>query len=650
VFCAWFSFVRKLLVSATVSACLGAPVGALASESAWSETAIRSVTLPEGIRVLSGGHGAASGVVKLLERSGYHVEVAVLPGTFFVRPGTAAGPIPDGFVDVTPQTPPPSERTGPPSAPAALIKAANASMFENPLEGRADVLLPSASDGWPPSGTAASAPALSPPLPNGLFYGTRWKDTSELMIGTIAVPILFPESDGSADPNKYDWTPALRDSVIRSAIRGLLLWTSHASAHGVPLTFLVEVHPVLPTRYEPIDRPVSDASGWIEDVLEPLVGYRGDAVSMAYQLANAARARLGAHWAAVLFAVQNVGDPTPGFSDGIGEYARLGGPYFVILAQPSNYGAGGTIDFYVEHEMTHMFWALDEYPSNNAWWSCTLRTGYFNQLNTNSDIPLPAYCGPTQHCFMKGNYPYDLCPPTARQIGWVDLDGSGTLDLYETRPMVRPDSASYGSGPGVPITIHGKAADVAIANQNPYWYGAGDSITVAVLDSLWYRLDGGAWTPIAADDGRIDQGAERFTMVLGPQGVGNHMIEFQALNSSGRMIAAPESTVLVVSGTNSPPGGGSSPAVLALRVGPSPGPGPFHFALEAGAGAEGTARLFDVAGRQVSTWPIHMSAQGIAQWEWNGARIGGGPEATGIYFLVVTMGREHLTRRFVLLR
>src|SRR5712671_6914644 len=101
-------------------------------------------------------------------------------------------------------------------------------------------------------GRAAAARARYAParagVIQGLPFGTRWFDTSEFMIGRVAVSILFPESDGSTDLNRYDWTPALRDSVVRSAVRGLAHWSVFAARRGVPLTFALEVHPGLATR------------------------------------------------------------------------------------------------------------------------------------------------------------------------------------------------------------------------------------------------------------------------------------------------------------------------------------------------------------------------------------------------------------------
>src|SRR5262245_21823191 len=318
------------------------------AEAARASESIRSMALPTGLRtVIVLEPWTAAGAVDALERAGYHVEVAVLPGTFFVRPSPHARTLPAGFADVTPVS------LVEPARPVVTDEASSlafSSTSEDPFGGIGDAFPPSATR----AGAAARDIVTRAGTLAGLPYGTRWRDTSELMIGRVAVSILFAESDGSVDPNRYDWTPALEDSVIRSATRGLLKWTQLASEHGVSLTFLLEIDPALPTRYEPILHPVTEEENWIEDVLEPMVGYRGDAVAMGYDLANAARARLGTQWSSLIFAVQDDSSSTGSFPDGFIAHAQLGGPWYIVPINNLN-TRSARLDFYMEHEMTHMF-------------------------------------------------------------------------------------------------------------------------------------------------------------------------------------------------------------------------------------------------------------------------------------------------------
>jgi flagellar hook capping protein FlgD len=618
--------------------------GAARDAAGWSREPLRAISRPHGVRVVEGSTGDARATVDALERAGYHVDVAVLPSTFFVRPRASHVALPAGLADVTPAVSEAPLAAAAPGLAGPVAPLAAPADPTDPFGGMGDALPPLAR---PP----APGPNGAPPMPSGLPQGAHWTDTSELMIGRVAVPILFPESDGSYDANVYDWTPALRDSVIRSATRGLLKWTAFAAAHDVPLTFLIEVHPSLPTGYEPITRTVAQEEDWIADALKPLASYGGDAEKEAYDVANAARARLGAHWAAIIFAVQNDTDPDGAFPDGFISHANLGGPWYVVPVNNLN-TKSAALDYYMEHEMTHMFWALDENPSNSAWWSCTLTTGYFNWPNSNSAIPTypGGYCGVDDRCLMKGNYPDSVCASTLGQVGWADRDLTGTLDLYETRPSVRTDSLQYGNFLGVPIHVAGTAGDVAFPNQNPFLFGAGDSITIATIDSLWYRVDGSAWTPLGSDDGVLDTGSERFSLTLNLP-VGDHVVFFLARNSSGRTGLTPDSVVVVVTGSSGPPAvgsGGSPPAQVTAA--PTPSRGPVHLSLRAAPGARATAEIFDAAGRRVRSWTMRLSDSGEAQWDWNGSGEGGAPLGSGVYFLRARWDGGALIRRLVLLR
>ena len=55
--------------------------------------------------------------------------------------------------------------------------------------------------------------------------GAKIYDTSEFMLGSVALGVILPESDGSIDPSSEDWTQAEQDNVtseIIAASAGLL--------------------------------------------------------------------------------------------------------------------------------------------------------------------------------------------------------------------------------------------------------------------------------------------------------------------------------------------------------------------------------------------------------------------------------------------
>ena len=631
-----------------LAACLGAAVltallsGATRAESATSARDVRLLSVSR-----SGESPAAT--VDALERAGYRVHVAIPPDAYWVSAGRGAGPLPAGVFESAPR----------PGSLASLVVNSSPAGAEaggegspDPFGGKTDVLEPLGPGSRASRGTAlAPSRNQAPGLPSGMFYGTRWEDTSEFMIGRVALSILFPESDGSTDPNRFDWTPALRDSVVRSAVRGLLKWSVLAASRDLPLTFLLEVRSSLSTRYEPIDRPIAQETLWMEDALVPLVGYRGDVATMAYEFANGARARLGAHWAGILFAVQNDTSSTGAFPDGFIAHARLGGPWFVLPVNNLN-TQSATLDYYVEHEVTHLFWALDEYPAVNAWWSCYTRTGYFDLPNTNSDVPTPIWCKTVaegRRCLMKGNYPDSFCVWTQAQIGWADRDFTGKPDFYETSPVAAPDSGTYHGSVGVAITVRGKANESALQNRNPYRFLQGDSISVATIDSIQYRLDGGPWTRTPCLDGACDFGEERFQIPLPLLAAGNHSLESRAWNTNGLTAAQPTTTPISISGTSGPvpggAGGAGAPDAPRLATWPSPASGLVRATLDARPGARGRARVIGVSGRVVRDWIVEVPASGVYEWEWDPRRESGGRVSSGLYFIVVEIESRSLTRR-----
>jgi len=588
---------------------------------------------PSGLRaVWYDGSGEAAAVLGRLERAGFRVEISLPPNLFYVRESAARSAVlPAGF----------SFRGSAPmmeSAPAAA--ASEGDLFQ----GRDDVRPPLA----PPARRAARAATMQ-----GLPFGARWTDTSEFMIGRVAVALLFPESDGSIDPNHYDWTPALRDSVVRSVVRGLAKWTGFAAQKGIPLSFALEVHPGLATGYEPIDRASGEEDTWIQDTLTGFLGYKSDATTLEYDAANGVRARMGAQWGVLIFAVQDDSSSTGQFTDGRISHARLGGPYYVTpLKNGGSAFQGATLDMYMEHEMAHMFWALDEHFPSSGWWSCSLTTGYLNVQNSNSVVPAAGYCGfPPVQCLMKGNYPDSVCFFTQGQIGWADRDGNGVPDLLETRPVVLPDSSTFHAVAGTQIVLRGLGLEIPLGNQNPYHFFQGDSISAAVVDSVDYSIDSGPRIQAQAVDGAYDSGREYFTATLPPLPPGDHIIEWDAWNSNGLKSANNPSTLLSLSATSAPAGLGGGQAAAgatSLRFGPTPSEGPVRFALRGRPGSRGLGIVHDVQGREVARWRVTVPPSGTAEWMWNGRVAGGAAAPSGLYFLSLEIDGTALKRRLVI--
>jgi len=633
------AFARPALIAVLAAAASVAPGpraeagGAAAWEAA---STLATAPAPRGLRaVWYEGLEAASATLDRLERAGFRVAVALPPRVFYVEAAASGQPLPAGFAFR--------------DAPSGLSVATEGPLEADLFQGRDDVL-PPLERPLTPSGprSASQAGAIQ-----GLPYGARWFDTSEFMIGRVAVSILLPESDGSTDPNRYDWTPALRDSVVRSVVRGLAHWSVFAARRGIPLSFALEVHPGLATRYEPIDHTIGEEDTWIQDVLTGYLGYRGDPVTLAYDAANGARSRLGAQWSALIFAVQDDSSSTGRFPDGYISHARLGGPYFITpIKNGGSAFQGASLDTYVEHEMAHMFWALDEHFPSTGWWACSLTTGYLNVPNYNSVVPAAGYCGtPPAQCLMKGNYPDSACVYTQGQVGWADIDQNGVPDLMESRAIAFPDSDHVSAVAGSPITLAGRAVEIALGNRNPYHFYVGDSISIATVDSVLYRIDGGPTARALPVDGAFNSGREYFVATMPPLPAGDHQIDWEAWNSNGLRSNIFPTTTLSLRAPSSPAGigGGQSAAGGAsLRFGPTPSSDWVRFTLRARPGSRGFGTVHDVQGREIARWRIVTPGSGALDWMWSGRVAGGAAVPSGLYFLSLEIDGATLKRRLVI--
>ena len=299
-----------------------------------------------------------------------------------------------------------------------------------------------------------------------------------------------------------------------------------------------------------------------------------------------------------------------------------------------------------------MFWALDEHLPSTGWWACSLTAGYLNITNHNSLVPAAGYCGtPPVQCLMKGNYPDSLCVFTRGQVGWADRDQNGVPDLLETHPAAFPDSDQHHTVVGAAINLHGHALEIPLGNQNPNEFFAGDSISIATIDSVRYSIDGGPMTRVPAQDGTYDSGREYFTASIPPLAAGTYVVDWEAWNSNGQKSVNNLTTTIVVSDPSSPAGSGagqSAAAAATLRFGPTPSAGAVRFTLRARPGGRGWGAIHDVRGRLVTRWPLAVPASGIVDWIWSARLAGGATLPSGLYFLSLDIDGAVIQRRLVI--
>ncbi len=353
---------------------------------------------------------------------------------------------------------------------------------------------------------AFNAGLAASPVPDGERpdgdrpYGADNNDLSEYMLGDIWVTVVLLESDGSIDANSEDWTTTEITNVKAEIQEGLQWWedTLQAAPTVSPvhdLSFHIDftyADTPVATGYEPITRPYSNQSLWIDDFLDE-VGYNSassyftdlDLWNDAQRIAN------NAHWAYTVFVCDSSYDSDNMFSDGYFAYAYLGGPFTVMTYGNDGWGIGN-MGQVLAHETGHIFYALDEYSGAASYndYSGYYNTQNLNAIDDNPDTSTRVASIMAESSLQNVAYSNHTSSPTSLQmVGWSDSDADGIFDVLDV-PLTLTGSGSYNFGTGQ-YQFSGTSSVQTLTNLNPQ-SSAGD-ITINTVDEIQYRLDGGPW-------------------------------------------------------------------------------------------------------------------------------------------------------------
>ncbi len=381
----------------------------------------------------------------------------------------------------------------------------------------------------PPPNDALTPPDL-PQGPGGVIGlgALPGQQTSEYMMGSVAVGIIMPESDGSLDTDTENWSTAQQDQVVTKIGSALNWWVQREpKAH---LSFTWSVQRSVPTRYEPIDRPQSDEKLWIGDVMDRLGYSSADYFTSVRNYVNLLRLSEGTDWAFAAFVVNDANDPDHMFTNGCFAYAYVGGPFLVATYNNDGYGSAN-MDAVVAHEIGHIFLALDEYQGARI--DCTKTSGYLNEANANSEFPTPGACGLNVPSIMRGQispYTAGAISSSARaELGWRDSTGTGILDPLNTSvTLTASQTGAYTSSLGeVSVRYAGQAGD------EPWASNSRVPLSINTITGVQYRIDdAGEWHDASPVDGAWDQSSEAFTFTTSPLTSGAHTVVIRAFNSA----------------------------------------------------------------------------------------------------------------------
>ncbi|MFN0152543.1 MAG: FlgD immunoglobulin-like domain containing protein [bacterium] len=484
---------------------------------------------------------------------------------------------------------------------------------------------------------------------NSAPYGAQFWDTSEFMLGDVAISVVMVESNGAIDANAENWTQPQRDLIAAEVPNALNWWIGKAGAR--PLTFTYTFRDAS-TGYEPITRTQPQEGLWTAEALASFGYSSGDYFTRAATFNNAMRDSLGTDWAVTVFIVNSLVDADGKFADNFFAYAYLGGPFLIMTYDNNGWGIGN-MDAVLAHELGHSFYALDEYAFANQ--PCSKISGYLAASNGNSAL---TGCPMNEPNSIMRSVPLSVAVVdsfTMGQIGWWDGDVDGLPNTIDTAPVATIASYDPLGGDPYRLTVTGSATDVPLANQNPY--GWGHDISLNEISGVEWRVDGGAWTAAAAVDGDWDTADEDFTFDTGTLSIGSHVVEVRATNSESNVQAAPDSvTVSINAVTSVEPGGNevglpASSAIASLGVArPNPARPETEILWSLAAPAEMSLSILDVSGRRVRLVASGRYSPGAFSSVWDGRDDDGSPVASGHYFYQLEAGDFRETRKLTVVR
>ncbi len=486
--------------------------------------------------------------------------------------------------------------------------------------------------------------ALNPPDVGAMTFGLMAHDgggtarlpgvpgyyqTSDYMIGHVAVALILPESNGALEAESEDWTD---DEIARvqSEVQDALDWWAslEPAAH---LTFTVEVQPRVPVGYEPIKHRLNEERLWIGESMAAL-GFESDNYFSAVRdYVNDLRDRVDSDWAFAIFVVDSSEDIDGRFSDGYFAYAYIGGPFFVMTFNNSCYNIHN-MDAVTAHEMGHIFRALDQYPSAGV--SCDYRTGYLYVKNGNSQAG--GACESDAPSIMRGGIsPYygRAIDDFARgQIGWWDSDGDGVLDPVDADPKVEARLAAVRGDNDDLLNFSG------LAWQEPVTSPMLSDVTISYIAGAGALVDGGTWVAATPQDGAFDSLSETFQLEIGPLDPGLHTLSIHSINSEGLTSTAWITTAFVYD-----PVDGALSSVLRAVPETIQGKGPVRFDGTA------TAAYGDVDPKAPTVATVQFRMDGGAWYDAaaNDGQFDGSIEDFGVFFDELSEGWHTLSVRAV---
>jgi len=385
-------------------------------------------------------------------------------------------------------------------------------------------------------------------------YGQSAGSTSEYMLldgpdsacrRYLAI-FVFPESNGAMSTENWGANDPVNFMI--AAVEGIEWWFARYTPARMALD--VAGPPPVNIPHEPINNPHTFESTWINALLDALGVGPGTYFQRVRSWNNSWVGPFDT-WTNTYFIVNSQNDPDGRFTDGWFDYSYFGGPFMVMTWDHYNWGNDDT-DYMTAHETGHTFYALDEYYYPGCTGCCydSWHSGYLDILNTNCERE-----GTSVECMMRNETRDEftngsVCVYTRNQMGWRDGDADGIPDILDHPPIV-----SLNGKPalvnGDPPTFTGAALPEVHTNLNPLHdpdtgSSTGDDISVNTIETVEYRLNGGAWLAATAVNGSFDEPSEDYQFTPAIEAGVRTIVDVRALNSRGLYSAIVSDTLTYI--------------------------------------------------------------------------------------------------------
>ncbi|MEJ2722061.1 MAG: hypothetical protein P8181_13130, partial [bacterium] len=276
------------------------------------------------------------------------------------------------------------------------------------------------------------------------------EQNAEFLAGDILMQVILPESEGHGE----DWSESAIASALQGSFAAGIAYQQRFA--NVPMHFIFKAEEQVATAFEPIQTTMDDHPAWIGELMTKLGIPAGSSPPLrVHDYNNRGRRYYQTDWAFTAFVASSENAINHRFADQwYTAYALLGGPYLVIPhpagENPFEIDPVLLFSTVFQHEMSHVFWALDEYPGPNNDSQCSSRSGYLDYANMNKvteflDGTLAGCPGvETVDCIMwkaKEDLGRPVCRYTQGQVGVIDNNRNDIPDVYDEAPTVEFEAA-----------------------------------------------------------------------------------------------------------------------------------------------------------------------------------------------------------------